>query len=220
MEGKIVKVSDISFIQFCYPDYITLSYVTFLNREDKVIYTGKAFKGVDEYLKKNTKSYINTAGIPELDLSTREALIQWAYDKKGKNLSNTTKGFLESLNDKDFNFAIKIFLQIGKLPFDIKKGISIYTLFQSFSEPTPNTLKVLDSLLDTYPLSVLESSLITFLDKVTHNITDVSSNKYGLLISTTKQKYGKNIKPALTSYIKSEKTELDFINLILSIRGI
>ena len=110
MEGKIVKVSDISFIQFCYPDYITLSYVTFLNREDKVIYTGKAFKGVDEYLKKNTKSYINTVGIPELDLSTREALIQWAYNKKGKNLSNTTKGFLESLNDKDFNFSIKIFL--------------------------------------------------------------------------------------------------------------
>lgn len=219
MINKIVKVNDISFIQYCYPEFITLSYVTFLNREDNVIYIGKPFKGLDDYLKKNTKSYINTVGMPDIDLTTRESLIKWAYARKDKKLNASTQRFLEGLNDKDFMYAIKIFLQIGKLPYEIKRGVSIYNLFKSFSSSTVDTLKILYALLDAYPLGVLESSLLTFLDKVANDLSETSSSSYGLLISNTRQKYGRNIKPALLNYTKSEKNELDFINLVLSIRS-
>lgn len=220
MEGKCVKVKDLSMLQYIYPDFLTLTYVNFLNREDKVIYVGKPFKGLDEYLAKNTKTFINTVGTPEIDLTTNEALIKYCYEKKQKNLSNSTKYFLEGLNDKDLWTAMKIFLQIGKLPYEIKKDVSIYKLFQSFSEPTSNTLKIIFDLFDTYPMGVLESSLLTFLERVTHNSSESVSNKYGLLINSTKMKYGKNIKSSLLTYSKSNKTELDFINLVLSIRGV
>lgn len=220
MEGKIVKVKDLAMLQYIYPEFITLSYVNFLNRDDKVIYVGKPFKGLDEYLAKNTKAYINTVGTPDIDLTTNEALIKYCYDKKQKNLSNSTKYFLEGLNDKDLWTAMKIFLQIGKLPYEIKKDVSIYKLFESFSEPTSVTLKVLFNLLETYPIGVLESSLLTFLERVVHNSNESVSNKYGLLINSTKNKYGKNIKPSLLAYTKSSKTDLDFINLIMSIRGV
>lgn len=220
MEGKIVKVKDLAMLQYIYPEFVVLSYVSFLNREDKVIYIGKPFKGLDEYLAKNTKAFINTVGTPDIDLTTNEALINFCYNKKQKKLNNSTKYFLEGLNDHDLWYAMKIFLQIGKLPYEIKKEVSIYKLFQSFSEPTSNTLNIIFNLLDAYPLGVLESSLLTFLERVMHNSNESVSNKYGLLINNTKVKYGKNIKSSLLTYCKSKKSQLDFINLILSIRGV
>ena len=220
MQGKNVKVANQDIITYMFPNYKVLSYVTFLNREDNIIYTGKPFKGFEEYLKKNTKSYISLVGEYNLDISTNKALIEYCYEYKGKKLNNSTMYFLESLNDKDLWSALKVFLQIGKLPYDVKKNISMYHLFQSFSESTPATLKVLFDLLDTYPLSILESSLMTFLDRIVHNMNESVSNKYGLLINNTRNKFGKNIRKSLITYCKSPKSEVDFINLILSIRGV
>lgn len=219
MQREIVKVKDNSIVSYMYPDYIELSYVSFLNRDDKVIYTGKPFKNFEAYLDKNTSSWISLSGNPTLDLSENLALIEFCYDLKGKKLNSSTSHFLQALTDKDLWYALKIFLQIGKLPYDVKKGISIYALFNSFSEPTPVTLNILFDLVDTYPLSVLEASLLTFLDRVMNNLSENVNNKYGLLINTTRNKYGKNIKPSLLAYCKSSKSKLDFINLILNIRG-
>lgn len=218
--GKNIKIDNPSIISFIYPNYITLNYVSFLNRDDNVIYTGKPFKNFEDYLKKNTKNYISLVGTPDLDLTTSKALIEYCYERKGKKLNNPTLHFLEGLTDKDLWSALKIFLQVGKLPYEVKRDASIYKLFDSFSESTPATLRVLFDLIDSYPLPILESSLLTFLERVTHNLNDSVSNTYGLLISNTKKKFGKNIKPSLVQYCKSNKTELDFINLILSIRGV
>ena len=58
MQGKNVKVNNANIITYMFPNYITLSYVTFLNRDDNVIYVGKPFKGFEEYfenLKKEIK---------------------------------------------------------------------------------------------------------------------------------------------------------------------
>jgi hypothetical protein len=220
MQGKNVKVNNSNIITYMFPNYITLSYVTFLNRDDNVIYVGKPFKGFEEYLKKNTRNYISLVGNPDLDLSTNKALIEYCYEHKGKKLNNSTLYFLESLNDRDLWSTLKIFLQVGKLPYDIKKSISMYHLFQSFSEPTPATLKILFELMETYPLSILEASLLTFLDRVVHNMNESVSNKYGLLINNTRNKFGKNIRKSLLTYCKSPKHEVDFINLVLSIRGV
>ena len=220
MQREVVNIKDPSILSYIYPDYITLSYVSFLNRDDKVIYTGKPFKNFEDYLDKNTKTWISLVGNPTLDLTSNTSLIEFCYDLKGKTLNSSTLHFLEALTDKDLWYALKIFLQIGKLPYDVKKGVSIYSLFNSFSEPTPTTLKILFELVDSYPLPILESSLLTFLDRVSHNTSDNVSNKYGLLINTTRNKFGKNIKPSLLNYCKSEQSQLDFINLILNIRGV
>lgn len=217
MLGSTVKMDNIELLYVLYPDYVPKTYVSFLDKETNVIYIGKHFNGLTDYLKKNTKSFINTVGNPDIDLSNKITLSEYILDAKGKKLTPKLQSFLESIDDKEFNYCIKLLALNGKLPYDISKNSSLFDLYKSLSGPTHELLKVFNSLYEVYPHEVIESSLLTFLTRIANNLTEGISPRYSLLIKTTKSKIGDKLKPSIHKYATSSQSQLDLLSLILEL---
>lgn len=217
MEGKIVKINE-DFLKILYPEYTFKTYVSFLDRGTKVIYHGKYFNGLKDYLTKNTKSFISVVGNPELDLSSKDAIAEYVFTLKNRTYSDTYRNFFDTLDDTEFYYSLKTLYVTGRVPYTVTDSNSMYKLFQSLTEPTMDMLKTYFSLLNTYPFRVLESSFLTFLSRVSTLSTDGVSPRYSLLIKQTHAKIGRQLKSATLSYVTSEQTEIDFMNLLLSLR--
>lgn len=217
MIGKIVKIDE-NFLKVLYPDYVPKSYVSFLDRGTNVIYTGKYFNGLKDYLAKNTKSFISVVGAPELDLSSRDKLAEYVFNLKNRTYSDKYQAFFDTLDDNEFYYSLKTLLITGRVPYIITESTSLYNLFQSLTLPTLEMLKIYFSVTDVFPFGVVESSLLTFLSRVANLSTDGVSPRYSMLIKQTHSKIQPQLKPAVLQYAQSNHTELDLLNLIISLR--
>lgn len=219
MVGKTVNAS-LDVIQFLYPDYQVKSFVSFLDKDTKVIYNGNQFNGLISYLEKNTKSYINTIGSPDLDLTSSKALINYIFNKKGKSLDSSVQLFLETLSDKDLWYFLKVFYITGKYPYNISDDrVSLFSLFKTLTLPTTEAISTYISVVNSYPFSVVEASFLTFLSKVSHLQVDGVSPMYSKLIKQTHNKIHSRIKASVLFYANTEHTSLDLLNLIITLRG-
>ena len=216
MIGKTVKI-DKDILAILYPDYKPLDYVTFLNQEDKIIYTGKPFNNLIKYLEKNTKSFINTVGPPDIDLSSKEALLEYVVNLKGKNMTNKLREFSQVVDDKEFYYCLKLYIINGRLPYDIEKTNSLFDLYTALNESTVKVIKVFNNLCEVYPVPVIEASILSFLNRVAHNQIDGISKRYALLVNNTGVKIGKKLKPSILEYAMSNQSKLDLINLLLNL---
>lgn len=217
MIGKTVKLKDNSILNVLYPDYIEKSYVSFLDRDTNVIYTGKPFNRHIEYLEKNTKSFISVVGNPDIDLSENLVLAEYLYELKGKKMSSKISTFLESIDDKEFLYCMKLFYFTGKLPYEVGKNSSLFDLYVAITGPLHNLIKVFYSVYEVYPHEVIESALFTFLVRVSTNATDGISNRYAYLIKNTKAKIGNKLKPAVHKYAQTNQTQLDLLSMLLEL---
>ena len=94
----------------------------------------------------------------------------------------------------------------------------MYNLYKDTVGPVKDLLETYFKLLQTYPHPVIEASFYTFLQRALDIENQEVSPGYKKLLKTFYAKSSNKIKPALYTYAKSSQTELDFVNMLLSLR--
>ena len=211
---------DKNLVQFFYPEFQVKSYVNFLDRENKVIYIGKPLNNLREYLENNTKEFICLVGMPELDLSTPKSLINYVFTRVNRKLEPHVELYLTNLDKMELEYFLKCLWVTGQFPYQINKSISMLSLYKSLTKSINDIISTFYKLLDIYSFNIIESSFLTFLEKV-KNIENVNVSSYYLKILKDAQMVIKDrLKPAVYQYSKSMRREVDFIALILNLKGI
>ena len=219
MINKIVKLEDPSILAVLYPDYEWKSEVTWLDSDKKVIYNGQVKPRLSKFLQENTKSFISVVGTPDEDYTNREKLVNWVYTRKNKVMPKYVKDQLDVLDVEELNYCIKIFNTVGVWPYSqTSEEVTIYNLYKETVGSVKDLLKVYYQLLQIYPHPVIEASFYTFLQRSLDIENQEVSPGYKKLLKSFYSKSSNKIKPALYNYAQSSQTELDFINLLLSLR--
>ena len=171
-------------------------------------------------LRKNTKSFINTIGRVDIDLTIRSNLIEFIYSKYGKTPSDKTVESVEMLDEDEFIYCIKIFWLIGKWIYDIDSDFSIYDLFKSTIKSVRDMLDIYFNLLEIYPYYVIEASFITFLQRAVDLEEQDVSASYMRLLKQFNDKSGNKIKGSIMQYCQKDKVldDMRFIGLLLDLR--
>lgn len=221
MERKTVKVKDVGLISFLYPDYQIRQTLTFADKDINVIYVGSSRKDLKSYLERNTKSYINTVGFPDLDMTNTKTSLGWLFNKYGQELTDNILNIVESMDDEEFWYYFKVMWVTGKW-FGSKEDLK-YNTFHLFSATTgsiKDELSVYFELLKGYNPLVLESSFLTFLSRVKTLDSQNVSPAYMKLLKASESKYGNKIKPSVSKMAtrKGLRPELLFIDLITDLR--
>ena len=211
---------DKNLVQFFYPEFQVKSYVNFLDRENKVIYIGKPLNNLREYLENNTKEFICLVGFCELDLSTPKPLINYVFTRVNRKLEPHVELYLTNLDKMELEYFLKCLWVTGQFPYQINKSISMLSLYKSLTKPINEIVSTFYKLLDIYSFSIIESSFLTFLEKI-KNIESINVSSYYLKILKDAQMVIKDrLKPSVYRYSKSSHAEVDFIRLILDLKGI
>ena len=219
MINKFVNC-DRNLVQFFYPDFEVKSYINFLDKENKVIYVGKPLNNLREYLENNTKEFICLVGVAELDLSTPKPLINYVFNKVNRKLESHVELYLTNLDRIELEYFLKCLFITGRFPYQINKSISMLSLYKSLTKSINEIISTFYKLLDIYSFNIIESSFLTFLEKV-KNIENVNVSPYYLKILKEAHMVIKDrLKPAVFQYSKSSHKEVDFIALILNLKGL
>lgn len=219
MINKFVNC-DRNLVQFFYPDFEVKSYVNFLDKENKVIYIGKPLNNLREYLENNTKEFICLVGVAELDLSTPKPLINYVFNKINRKLEPHVELYLTNLDRIELEFFLKCLFITGQFPYQINKSLSMLSLYKSLTKSINDIISTLYKLLDIYSFNIVESSFLTFLEKV-KDIENISVSSYYLKILKDAQLVIRDrLKPAVFQYSKSMRREVDFIVLIMNLKGL
>lgn len=220
MDNITISIEDVNILMLLYPDYVVKDSVNFLDREAKVIYTGKPINNLKEHLEKNTLSYISTVGFADIDLKDKVKLLEYVLDIKGRKFNSKYKTYIEAVSDQDFYYSLKILIVTGKFPYDLSSKVSMFSLYKSLNEPLHTMLDTFYKVLELYPFEMIEASLFTFLNRVSNTLIDGVSPKYSLLIKHTKDRIGVKLKPAIVRYSKSQQTEFDLLSLLIELVSI
>lgn len=202
-------------LSILYPNMVVRDFVNALNYREDVIFTGK-LKNPEIILLKYTNSYISLTGATDKTL-TRNDLLETCL---GRDLKKRELNYLSHVEDEDFICMCKLACVTGKLNIPQRLDVSIYNLFEATLEPTYSLVDTYLKLLEAYPLKVIESSYITFLDRVVNLNLENVKPKYGIIIKNANSKVSNYIRKSVDTYFKSERKELDFLNLLLGLRGV
>lgn len=201
LEGKTVNINKdrVGLLCFMYPEY-ELRENLFFDQENKIIYIGKDRKGLEEYLERETASFISTVGPYEYDLENREVLIDLVYSRWGKEPKEDVKQALLGIPEDDFYSFIKRRWVNAKGEGVDKEGKSIYDLYKVIGNSRGEAVKVFLELLERYPPIMIESSLLTFFGKVA-TVDDVdASGHYLKLLKDFRGRHGDKLKAVLYKY--------------------
>lgn len=158
--------------------------------------------------------------MPELDLSTSKPLINYVFNKVNRKLEPHVELYLTNLDRIELEFFLKCLFITGRFPYQISKSISMLSLYKSFTKSINEIISTFYKLLDIYSFNIIESSFLTFLEKV-KNIESINVSSYYLKILKDAQLVIRDrLKPAVYQYSKSSHKEIDFITLILNLKGI
>ena len=211
---------DKNLVQFFYPEFQVKSYVNFLDRENKVIYIGKPLNNLREYLENNTKEFICLVGFCELDLSTPKPLINYVFTRVNRKLEPHVELYLTNLDKMELEYFLKCLWVTGQFPYQINKSISMLSLYKSLTKSINEIISTLYKLLDIYSFNIIESSFLTFLEKV-KNIETVNVSPYYLkILKEAHMTIRDRLKPAVFQYSKSSRKEVDFLVLIMNLKGL
>jgi hypothetical protein len=199
LRGKTVNITNKDLLEFFYPNFI-IKDILFFDNESSIIYTGKTQRNLLGYLKNNTKEFINTVGVCDIDLDIKETLITFVYDKFNKIPKEKTMELILSLPTMDFSNYVKTYWVSGISSLDDDKGVGIYDLFKSMGESKIKSLPTYFTLLDSYPIGIIQNSIETFLEKVVLFPEVTVNYKYYNLLSKFKSNYGAKLREILYQY--------------------
>ena len=74
LRGKTIKLESPALLQFMYPGYQLVSTLNVKHYDQDIIYVGKLRPNLSDYLKMNSRSFINTVGKPDYDFQNRQEL--------------------------------------------------------------------------------------------------------------------------------------------------
>lgn len=219
MENKVVKISSYHLLQYFYPDYKVREELSFVDRDNYVIYIGKPRPNIKRYLEERTKGYISVVGMPELDLTDAKNLVEWVYQKRGKVPAKKTLEGLENMDLSYVEYLVKVFWVTGKWVEDnsfCEK--TMYNLFQDSVSSMNSCMKTYFELREVYPYEVIEASYLTFLSRVLTVEDQNASPGYMKLLKQASLKFGSKIRPLVVQLGASEDSELAFINMLTELR--
>lgn len=221
LQGKTVKIDDPTLLTYFYPDYKVKSKLSFLDRDNNVIYVGHSRNNLKEWLSSNTKSYISTVGIPEIDLTSKTNLLKFVFSQHGREPSESVLKQVESFDDNELLYCLKIYWQSGIWPYHINNDdVNLYNLFQSTIGSVISQIGIYMSLLNIYPFYVIESSFLTFMVRAKTVEDQEVSPYYKRLLKSFILKSGSKIKPVVLKYamLKGMDERLRFLMLLLNLR--
>lgn len=196
--GKTVGIKDKRMLEFFYPNF-EIKDTLFFDKENSVIFIGKYVKDIKSYLDSGTKQFINTVGPVEIDLDVRENMIRFVYSKWKKEPNESVLDMLNNLDDEDFNNFIKTYWVSGKSNID-KNDTTIFDLYKLMGKNKMDLIKVYYKLLDCYDVEIVESSVITFIEKAVNFENIEASPFYMRLLKEFRDKYKDKIGVSMRKY--------------------
>lgn len=205
----LIKPNYIEFLRFIHPHFAIVDdiYVYDNPNTQGIIYTGKCTSDIENRLNKITDKWIIVSGNAfNVDLSTNDGLV--------KNILPISYTQLKSNNDLEKLYKISYDELLEKVKVSLITGThisltdtvesSVYQLFSAIicSEDVLN--KVFFSIVNKDNISYILSSVLRFLGKVQSLNVKNESGWYSRLITQSNYRYGKKIKPAINTFIKSK----------------
>lgn len=211
----------VEFLQFIHPHFKCVDKIDEFDDiyTDGIIYKGVLHDDTVSRIEQYTRNWIIVNNHRfDIDLSTNENLIKYLlpinYIQIKKNndlLSECNKIKYESLLEK-----IKLCLIDNRpLSFNDDNDNSIYCLFQSILMTPQKLAEYYFNIVDRNNISVITSSILTFLTKVQTQNTSGSSIYYARLINQSYKRYGKYIKSGIYMFVRSKANkEIALYNLL------
>lgn len=211
-----VRINDLGLLQFMYPNYI-IANKPLLCSDKPIIFTGET-KYINQ-IKNLGINYIFVSYLGEIDMTSRDVLLDIAFSKYNKKVPKYIQEFKNDLDDNLFMELIKYLWVTGKWSLKEYDNTGAFIEFlKSFKTDTYNISKTYLSLLDKTSAEYIETSLLTFLQKVVTPGAK-TSKWYKQIIDEYRNSKKDLIEPALNTYIdtKVSNSELRIFNLILNL---
>ena len=211
-----VKIRDIEFLQFLYPDYIITDKLPMFS-DNNIIWTGES-KYINK-LKDLGINYIIVSSVGEIDLNDRLTLLDVVFSKWRRKIPKYLLEFYQDLDDSTFREQIEYMWVTGKWRLKEYDNTGAFLEFlRSFNTDTVTISKTYLQLLNKVGAEYIEMSLLTFLNRVVIPTNNISW-WYKKVIEEFKRAKYNSIKPAITNYMKSPiyNTELRVFNFILDL---
>ena len=205
----LIKPNYIEFLRFIHPHFAIVDDIDVYDSPNTqgIIYTGKCTSDIENRLNKITDKWIIVSGNAfNVDLSTNDGLV--------KNILPISYTQLKNNNDLEKLYKISYDELLEKVKVSLITGThisltdtvesSVYQLFSAIicSEDVLN--KVFFSIVNKDNVSYILSSVLRFLGKVQSLNVKNESGWYSRLITQSNYRYGKKIKPAINTFIKSK----------------
>ena len=221
MEGKVIKVKDNGLLSFLFPSFQVRSSLSIADRDVDIIYVGPNRKDLRSYLERNSRSYVSSVGVPDVDLSSPLSAVKWIFSQNGQELTDNVKESVESMDDEEFWYLFKVMWVTGKWIGNKEDSkYNTFHLYQTSTMSLKDELTVYFSLLDSMNPLVIESSFLTFLSRVKTIESQNVSAGYMKVLKSADSKYGSKIKQAVSKMAtrRGLRPELLFIDLITDLR--
>lgn len=211
-----VKVKDIGLLQYMYPDYIILDKPVLFS-ERPIIFTGET-KHINR-IKNLGVNYIIVSVLPEIDLTDRLKLLEVVFAHHKKKVPKYLLAFYEEIDEITFMDLVKEYWITGKWRVKEYTNSGLFLEFvKSFKTDTYTIAKTYIELLNRTGAEYIETSLLTFLNRVVVPSGKLS-NWYKKIIDEFRTSKYDLIKGAMTNYLDSpiDNVELKIFNLILDL---
>jgi hypothetical protein len=202
--GKTVKIPDTGLLEFFYPEFYVRKELIY-DPDMKVIYIGASRSGLSEYLARNTKEFISTVGVCDIDLEERETLLSFVYSKHGKSVSDTVIEMLKSVPQHEFFTYIKKYWVMGSSKMDKAPDTTIFDLYVALSKKA-EAFSVYLVLSEFFDDSMILSSILTFFEKALDPETEVSSPRYARILQDFRKTHSEKLNMVLLSYFKMRES--------------
>lgn len=216
-----IPIQHVKFLNFIHPHFKPVEKIDEFDDiyTNGIIYTGVLHDDTISKIEQYTRNWIIVNNHRfDIDLSTNENLIKYIlpinYIQIKKNndlLSECNKVKYELLLEK-----IKLCLIDNRpLSFNEDNDNSIYCLFQAILTTPQKLAEYYFNIVDRNNISVITSSILTFLTKVQTQNTSGSSIYYARLINQSYKRYGKYIKSGIYKFVESKANrEIALYNLL------
>lgn len=213
-----VKCAFLPTLKYFLPDYVIRDSLTVLDSGLKVIYTGRLDKGSRHVLENLCFSFIATSPNPEWDLNDKEQFLTFLNTIKNGWFTKKHIGVLIQLPDEEFLDEVKRNWLVRQ-PYLETDDTSMFKLFQTQTASLPEQIKVFLSI--DKPISIIESSFFTFLNRVLHFEQQAVSPAYSKLLREVNERYSKAIYRSVSVYLESGylPQHLRFLNFLISLRN-
>ena len=143
--------------------------------------------------------------------------MDFVYSKWGKEVKKEVKDVILGQSDDDYYNYIKIYWVSGKSKLD-SVDVTIFDLYKVINKSKGDLLKVYFRLLRFYEVNMIESALITFMEKAMKYEELSVSGSYMLLLKEFKDKNKGKLKNILMAYsVMDEPKETKLLWLLMNL---
>lgn len=219
--NKTVKVRDSSILAALAPYYRMTDELEPYSIGGRILYTGRNIPNLRSRLEREYESYILVSRVGEIDISTKEKLVDFVYSRFDREPPKKVKEICTNLDEREVESLMKITWNTGKFPIKGVEGeLSIYDLYKALPGPQRNLIETYIKVIEQMPVYIVESSLLTMLLRVKDIENQDVSPHYLKLLRQISMRVGDKIEPVMRRYAKRNTlAEANLLCALLELRG-